>query len=50
MENNDLKAVNTEENPWTVTPHDKGNATVEDGTLKAILPKASWNVIRLKKI
>jgi alpha-N-arabinofuranosidase len=49
LENDDLKAVNTEENPWTVVPHDKGNAQVEDGTLQAVLPKASWNVIRLKK-
>ena len=50
LENNDLKAVNTEESPWTVIPHDKGNAAVEDGALRALLSKASWNVIKLKKL
>ena len=49
LENEDLNAVNTEKTPYTVVPHDKGKAQVEDGILKALLPKASWNVIRLKK-
>lgn len=48
LENDDLKAVNSEENPYNVIPHDNGKAAVEEGRLKALLPKASWNVIRLK--
>lgn len=48
LEHDDLKAVNTkkEEN---VKPHKGGNAKVSDGMLEAMLPKTSWNVIRLAK-
>lgn len=49
LENEDLKAVNTEEKPNTVIPHNKGNAAILDGILSASLPKLSWNVIRLCK-
>lgn len=49
LENSDIKAVNTESNPYNVIPHNKGNAVIEDGILKSALPKLSWNVIRLKK-
>lgn len=45
----DLKAANTLENPNNVVPSANGNAKVEDGILKAVLGKASWNVIRLRK-
>ncbi|SHF19498.1 alpha-N-arabinofuranosidase [Caldanaerobius fijiensis DSM 17918] len=47
LENQDLKAMNTKENPFNVVPHNDGKAAVEDGVVKAILPKLSWNVIRL---
>lgn len=50
LEHPDVKAVNTMDNPLRVVPHQKGNAVVEDGTLKTTLGKLSWNVIRLKKI
>jgi len=50
LEHEDLKAVNTAANPDNVTPHNKGNAAVEDGKVKAVLGKASWNVIRLAKV
>lgn len=49
LENKDLKAVNTKDNPFNVVPHSNGNAIVEENTVKAILPKLSWNVIRLSK-
>lgn len=49
MENSDLQAVNTKENPYNVVPHNGGNASVDGGHITAVLPKLSWNVIRLKK-
>lgn len=47
LENDDLKAVNTQENE-AVKPHNRGNAAVQDGKVTARLAKHSWNVIRLK--
>ena len=35
--------------PDTVSPHDRGDATLDTGTLDATLPKLSWNVIRLTR-
>jgi alpha-L-arabinofuranosidase len=49
LENEDIKARNTAENPDAVTPHSQGKAAVQDGKLQAPLPKLSWNVIRLAK-
>jgi alpha-N-arabinofuranosidase len=48
LQSDDLKAVNTEENPDTVKPHNGGNAAVDGFKVSASLAKASWNVIRLK--
>lgn len=49
QESDDLKAANTAAEPNRVTPHNGGNATVTDGgKIEAALPKASWNVIRVK--
>ena len=45
----DPKATNTEECPDRVVPTEDGNAKAENGTLSAVLPKMSWNVIRLVK-
>lgn len=45
----DPKATNTEENPGNVLPREDGNAVCEDGCVKAVLEKMSWNVICLKK-
>ena len=45
----DLLATNTREQPNRVTPQSSGDARLDAGWLKANLPKASWNVIRLKK-
>ena len=48
LENEDLKAANTKMKPDNVVPHKGGNAKTEDGYVKAVLSKASWNVIRLQ--
>ena len=45
----DLKAVNTADNPNNVQPTAGGGAKADAGKLTALLPKASWNVIRLAK-
>ncbi len=49
MSNEDMYAVNTEENPGNVVPVCADNSRVEDGVLKALLQKHSWNMIRLVK-
>lgn len=43
----DLKAVNTEAEPNKVTPHTSDNSSVCGGVVNSVLPKQSWNVIRL---
>jgi len=48
LESDDLKAANTKDNPDRVKPHNRGNAKADGGKVEAVLPKASWNVIRLK--
>lgn len=48
MESDDLKAVNTEQQPDRVKPHNSGSAVVDGAKVTASLAKASWNVIRLK--
>ena len=49
LQHDDLKAVNTEENPDNVAPKTGGNSKVDGGVLQAVLEKKSWNVIRLSK-
>jgi alpha-L-arabinofuranosidase len=49
LEHEDLKARNTVEHPDNVVPHKGRDAAVRDGTLTALLPRLSWNVIRLSK-
>lgn len=49
LEHEDIKAVNTENDPENVKPHSNGNASLEEDILTAELPKLSWNVIRLSK-
>ncbi len=48
MVSDDPKATNTEENPENVVPKKGGDASIDGGTVKAVLPRLSWNVIRLK--
>ncbi len=45
----DVKAVNTEENPDNVAPKAMAGAVVEGGRLTVVVPKLSWNVIRVTK-
>ena len=47
LHDEDLKAVNTEENPDRIRPKANGNARLEEGRLTAVLKHKSWNVIRL---
>jgi alpha-N-arabinofuranosidase len=49
LEHEDLFAINSEADPENVKPHFGGQSSVSDGTLTAILPKKSWNMIRLGK-
>ena len=49
LTHDDLKAVNTADNPDNVVPTTGGSAEAVSGQLSALLPKQSWNVIRLKK-
>ena len=49
LTNDDLKAVNTEEHPDTVTPTAGAGAVVDGGRMSVVLGKHSWNVIQLKK-
>ena len=44
----DLKAANTKEAPERIKPASLGGVEVAGGALRATLPRASWNVIRLK--
>lgn len=49
MENNDMKAVNTKENPLRVAPFNKAVPHMDNGKVEINLASASWNVIRLAK-
>ncbi len=49
LEHENPKATNTAEHPNSVAPHRGGDAAVLSGELTALLPKLSWNVIRLSR-
>ena len=48
LENDDLKQTNSAKGT-PVAPHSNGNAAIENGLVSTLLPKLSWNVIRLAK-
>ena len=48
MTHDDLKAVNTAEQPDNVVPAADGNASLNGGVLTASFGKKSWNVVRVK--
>lgn len=50
LKHDDVKAVNTEINPYNVVPHNNGRSELKEGILTCDFDKLSWNVIRLKKI
>ena len=47
LHNDDVKAVNTEENPENVVPEVGPGGTVADGKATIKVSALSWNVIRL---
>ena len=49
LQNDDVKACNTAENPTAVVPHNVEIAQVDGGHLQCCLPRLSWNVIRFHK-
>lgn len=50
LESENAKDTNTEENPYHVIPHEKGNAVCSDCKVKADLSRLSWNVILLESV
>jgi alpha-N-arabinofuranosidase len=50
LEHDDPKACNSADCPNQVAPHNLGDAVLQDGRLTAILPKLSWNVIRMARV
>jgi alpha-N-arabinofuranosidase len=47
LHHSDLNAVNTSDAPDTVRPAPLDPVSLAGGTVRATLPPASWNVIRL---
>jgi len=50
LHHDDVKAVNTETAPDTVSPATKQGCNVSGGKLTAVIPALSWNVLRLKRV
>jgi alpha-N-arabinofuranosidase len=48
LASDDPKAANTKANPSRVTPRRIEGTKIEEGSFQAVLPRLSWNVIRLK--
>ncbi len=49
LHHDDVKAVNTEEDPDNVSPRDGKGGKLDDGRFTIALPSLSWNVVRLTK-
>ena len=49
LQDTDLKAANTKDAPDRITPKTLENVVVDGTRITAILPKASWSVIRLRQ-
>lgn len=49
LEHPDPNAANTAEKPDNVVPHAGTGAKIEGGRLAAVLPRLSWNVIRMAR-
>jgi alpha-N-arabinofuranosidase len=49
LTDDDLRASNTRDNPDRVTLRRAGNASVDGCTLKVVLPRVSWNAVRLHR-
>ena len=49
LHHDDVKAINTEENPMNVAPKAGPGGKVEDGRAEIRIPALSWNVLRFAK-
>ena len=49
LHHDDVKAVNTEEDPDNVSPKQGRGGKLDNGRLHIVLPRLSWNVVRLMK-
>ena len=49
FEHQDPKAINSVENPLNVVPHRGADIIIDNGRLEMVIPRLSWNVIRLGK-
>ncbi len=49
LHHDDVKAVNTEENPNNVAPAAGKGGRLDDGRFTMVIPSLSWNVVRLLK-
>ena len=49
VNNDNLRATNTEEHPFEVVPRENGISKLTDGKLEAVIEPHSWNVIVMKK-
>lgn len=49
LHDEDLKAINTEEDPFRIRPEANGTSAMDGGQFAAVLKHKSWNVIRLGK-
>ena len=49
MFTDDLEKGNSYENPDVIRPVANPDTKLEDGIVKAVIRRLSWNVIRLKK-
>ena len=49
LEAEDLKAVNTADDPDRIAPRQSADYGMEEQTLTVVLPRYSWNVIRIKR-
>lgn len=49
LHHDDVKAINTEENPDNVVPSEGPGGTIADGKASIKIPALSWNVIRFTK-
>jgi alpha-N-arabinofuranosidase len=47
FQNDDVKITNSKDHPFRIVPQFKNDAVVKERYLNALLPKLSWNVIRL---
>ncbi len=49
LHHDDVKAVNTEEDPDNVSPRQGKGGKLDEGRFTIVLPSLSWNVVRLTK-